>query len=255
MGEKSVLFYLLIVVLAGGVVQSLGIGFLFFFKKSGVRRANAFYGSLLIAFGLTLLHNIFYITDWFQYRPGFSLLPTYFTLALPTLLFYYVKLDLYPRYQLKWSDSKHFILPISQFLFFVAICTKLVSFGSPLPRYFYNPFYGAAEQFLYLCSFFAYMYFAYRYIRQKDKGQHSRAEAKKIYYLKTLIQTLFFLFFIHSIFVVVDFVSFDFFNIDLRTIKPFAAMGVLSFAALVYWLGVYGLQVLIWGRKVFRPNQ
>ena len=255
MEEKSLLFYLLIIVLVGGVLQSLGIGFLFFFKRSGVRRANAFYGTLLIAFGLTLLHNILYITDLFQYHPRASMLPTYFTLALPTLLFYYVKLDLYPRYRLQWSDSKHFILPVSQFLFFLVICTNLVNFGSPLPRYFYNPFYGAAEQFLYLSSFFAYMYFAYRYIKQKGKAPKSRAEAKKVSYLKTLIQTLFFLFSIHAIFVVVDFISFDFFNIDLRTIKPFEALGVLSFAALVYWLGVYGFQVLIWGRKVFRSNQ
>ncbi len=252
MAEEGFVFYLLIFVLAVAVLQSLGIGFLFFFKRSGEKRANCFYGLLLITFGLTLLHNILYITDLFQLHPQVSMLPFYFTLAFPTLLFFYVKLDLYPNYRMQWSDSKHFILPIGQFIFFVLLCFNFFNLKSPLTRDFYNPFYGAFEQFLYLASFFAYMYFAYRYVRQKNKELKSRAEAKKVSYLKTLIQTLFFLFCIHSIFVVVDFVSFDFFNTDLRTLKPFEALGVLSFAALVYWLGVYGFQVLFWGRKVFR---
>ena len=254
MAGRSIIFYLLIFVLAVAVLQSLGIGFLFFFKRSGVKRANYFYGLLLITFGLTLFHNILHITDLFQSHPRFRMLPFYFTLAFPTLLFYYVKLDLYPNYRLQWSDSKHFILPVSQFVFFVAIFFNFFNQGSPLTRYFYNPFYGAMEQLLYLSTFFAYMYFAYRYIRQKDKELKNKVEAKKVFYLKTLIQTLFFLFCIHAIFVIVDFVSFDLFDIDLRTIKPFEALGVLSFAALVYWLGVYGFQVLIWGRKLFGKN-
>jgi len=34
-------------------------------------------------------------------------------------------------------------------------------------------------------------------------------------------------------------------------VKPYVALGMLSFAALGYWMGTYGFQVLFWGRKVF----
>lgn len=252
MAGKSLIFWLLIGVLALAVIQSLGIGMLFFFKKSGVKKANYFYGILLITFGLTLIHNILYVTNFFEKWPEVSFLPIYYTLAFPTFLFYYVKLNLYPSYQMKWTDIKHFILPISQFSFFVYLCFYWDDYNSPLNRYFYSPFYGAIEQALYLISFFAYMYFSYRYIRQKNKELKNKTEARKVMYMKILIQTLFFLFCIHTLFIIVDFVSFDFFNINLRTIKPFTALGILSFAALAYWLNVYGFQVLIWGRRLFR---
>jgi hypothetical protein len=29
-------------------------------------------------------------------------------------------------------------------------------------------------------------------------------------------------------------------------------LGILSFAAMLAWLGIYGFQVLVWGRKVLR---
>ena len=131
------------------------------------------------------------------------------------------------------------------------MCRQL-EFKSQFGRHFYNPFYGAFEQFLYLSTFFAYMYFAYRYIRQKRRHIKDGIEAKKILYLKYLVQILFVLFFVHSVFVVWDFFSYEFLNINLRTVRPYAALGALSFAALLFWLGIYGVQVLLWGKRLFK---
>ncbi|MDX1940399.1 MAG: hypothetical protein SFU99_07600 [Saprospiraceae bacterium] len=248
---NQILYYLLIFVLGVGVLQALGIGFLFFFKRSGEKRANAFYGWLLITFGLTLLHNVFLISGWLERFPILSYLPFYYSLAFPTLLFYYVKLNLYPKYHFIWSDVKHFILPVGQFLFFVLVLTTATNYASPLKRNFYNPFFGAFEQLLYLITFFLYMYFSRRYIVQKRKEVNNRAELRKILYLRILIRVLFILFCVHTVFVVADFICYEFFDINLRTVKPYAALGALSFAALLFWLGIYGFQVLFWGRQVF----
>ncbi len=252
-GEKSMFFYLLVLVLALTVVQNLTVGSLFFLKRSGSRLANIFYGLLLIAFGLTLLHNILDFSGLYEHFPGLKFFPLYYTLAFPTLLFYYVKLTLYPAYRLRWTDAKHFVLPVFQFLFFLSMFFMPVSFKSEWGRQFYNPFYGAFEQFLYLTTFIAYLYFSHRYIREKRLAiQHRKSrELKKVLYLRTLIRVLFVLFVIHFVFVVTDFICFEFLNINLRSVKPYVALGMLSFAALAIWLGTYGFQVLVWGRKVF----
>ncbi|MCB0568373.1 MAG: hypothetical protein KDC66_01345 [Phaeodactylibacter sp.] len=255
LGERSIFFFLLIFVLSIIVVQCLSIGCLFFLKRSGDARANAAFGLLLLAFGLALLHNILYFLKVYEQYPRLKFLPIYFTLAFPPLLFYHVKLNLYPSYKLRWTDVKHLLLPGFQFLFFVVLFLLPVEVKSTWDRQFYNPFYGALEQLLYLTTFFAYLYFSHRYVRQRrlELGRRYRhpAELKKVLYERTLIRVLFFLFIIHAVFVVTDFVCYEFLNINLRAVKSYVALGMLSFAALAAWLGTYGFQVLFWGRRVF----
>jgi len=252
MDINLLLFYLLILVLGIDVLSGLGIGVLFFFKSTGEKRANAFYGLLLILFGLTLLHNIFIMTGTFARYPWLSYLPMYYTLAFPTLLFYHVKLTLYPIYQFRSTDIKHFILPVLQFIFFAGILFTTKDFTEPLGRNSVNAFfYGRYEQLFYLINFFAYLYFSWRYIRRKQREVRERKQQKQILYLRILVQTLFVLFCIHTFFVLADFISYEFFDVNLRAFRPFAALGALSFAALLFWLVIYGFQVLFWGRRVF----
>lgn len=252
MGEHSIFFYLLLLVLGAGVLQSIAVGGLFFLKRTGEKRANRLYGLLLIAIGLTLLHNILYFTRFYESYPRWYFLPIYFTLAFPVLLFYYVKFNLYPAYKFKTTDIKHFILPVGQWLFFIVIFLTAVEYKSNVDRHFFNPFFGAFEQGLYLSTFFAYLYFAYRYVRHKRRRVRDRRERKKVIYLAKLLQILFVLFCIHTVFVVGDFLSYEILGVNLRTFKPHLALGMLSFAALVFWLSIYGVQVLLWGRKVFQ---
>lgn len=251
MGEHSIYFYLLLLVLGGGVLYSCTVGILFFLKRTGEKRANRFFGLLLLTIGLTLLHNILYFTRFYESYPRWYFLPIYFTLSFPPLLFYYVKFNLYPAYRLRPTDIKHFILPAGQWLFFTVLFFTNVTFKSTIDRNFYNPFYGAFEQCLYLGTFFAYLYFAYRYVRHKRRRVRDRQERKKVIYLAKLLQILFILFCGHTVFVVGDFLSYEILNINLRAFKPHLALGMLSFAALVYWLSIYGTQVLLWGRRVF----
>ncbi len=252
MNVSKLLFYILVVILSASVLQGLTIGGLFFFKRSGEKRANYFYGVLLLTFSLTLLHHIFTMTGVFVKHPGLYFLPIYYTLAFPTLLFYYVKINLYPRYHFHLSDIKHFILPVGQFLFFIRIFFTSVSYKSALGRQFFNPFYGALEQLLYLGTFFSYLYFSWRYIQQKRHTiKEDHKTLRQVLYMKVLVKILFILFCVQTVFVLSDFITFEFFDINLRSVKLYAALGVLSFAGLLFWLGIYGFQVLLWGRRVF----
>lgn len=252
MSDRSYLFYIFVGFLIICTLQGLLIGGLYFLKRSGKKQANAYYGLLLITFSLTLAHQILKITGFFDNYERLYFLPIYFTLSFPTLLFYHVKFTLYPNYKLRLTDIKHFILPIGQFLFFLFIFITAMNANAKVDRHFYNPFFGAFEQAIYLTSFFAYMYFAYRYIVYKRQKVQSGAEAKQVRYLEKLVQILFFLFCIHTLFVVIDFVYYEFFDTNLRSSKIYAASLALSFAALLLWLSIYGFQVLFWGRKIFK---
>ena len=95
------------------------------------------------------------------------------------------------------------------------------------------------------------MYFAYRYIRQREKSIIKKKALKQVLYLKKLVKLLFVFFIINAIFIIGDFMGYELLNINLQTVKPYAAFGALSFVAMVFWLGTYGFQVLLWGRKTF----
>lgn len=256
----SWLYYLLLLALGGGVILSVIAGALFFLKRSGVKRANIFYGLLLLCIGGTLLHNIIYVIGFYDHYPAYKFFPIYFTLAIPTLLFFHVKLSLYPEYRLHWSDAKHFFLPTAQWLFFWSVFLRDPLLKLEVNRDFYNPFYGGLEQAIYLFSFFAYLYFSYRYVHQRRYHLRQSAEketppklgiteGRKVWYLSKLLKGLFVLFGIHTAFVLIDFFCYEFLFINLRSVRVYAGMGALSFAALVYFLSIYGFQVLLWGRK------
>lgn len=253
-GEHSIFYYLLLAVLAAQVIYSLGIGVLFFGKSSGEKRSNACYGLLLITFALTLLHYWLVLAGVYERYPSLYFIPIYSTLSLPTLLFYHVKLRMYPQYQLRRSDLKHFILPIGQFVFFVFMFFSSMDFKADYGRQFFNPFYGALEQGLFLSLFFAYLFFARRYVVQKRNSLRDKSELRKVLYARKLLQVLFYLFCIHTFFVLSDFISYQFWDLNLRSVKIFAALGILSFAAILFWLGIYGFQILLWGRKVLNEG-
>lgn len=251
MAAHSTYFYILIALMSIGVLQALSVGSLFFLKQSGHRLGNYFYGMLLLAIGLTLLHNIGVLFDFFDYYPRLKFLPIYYTLSLPVFLFFYVKLSLYPKYKLKWSDFKHFILPLGQFLYFVLMFFSPISYKSEVGRTFFNPFFGAFEQFLYLSSSFAYLYFSYRYIKRRKLSATTPIEFKQLFYIKNLIKIYLLAFIVHTGFVLSDFFVYELFQYNLQNIKPYAGLGAMSFVMMEFWLGTYGFQVVMWGRKVF----
>ncbi|MCP9237089.1 hypothetical protein [Lewinella sp. JB7] len=250
---RLISFYLPAALMAASLLAAIGIGGLFFLKRSGEVRANRLYGGLLIAGGLTQLHFLLLFSGLTLRHPELEFLPIYFTLWLPVLLFLHVKLSLYPHYRLRWTDLKHFIFPLAQLLFFVSIWI-VPSFRRPEGRYFYSPFYGGLEQALYLIIWPSYIIFAYQYLRRRRAQLRRRSLPRLLWYLRKLLKGSMLFVIAYAILALSDFISYNYFFVDLRNREWYAGMQSLSYTVLLLWLTTYGFQVLLWGRRLLRAG-
>jgi hypothetical protein len=112
---------LTILVMGFTSLAAFGIGVLFFFKQSGLTAANQIYGTLLLSCGGMQLHFLLAFAGLLDDFATLKFLPIYFSLSIPVLFFYYVKMTLYPGYRPKRTDIKHFILPLGQILYMFGI--------------------------------------------------------------------------------------------------------------------------------------
>ncbi|PHI19075.1 hypothetical protein CEQ90_14975 [Lewinellaceae bacterium SD302] len=230
---------------------ALVIGTLFFFKRSGSQPANWLYGALLILCAGVQLHFIFAANQWPFNEPEWPYLPIYFSLSLPVLFFFHVKLTLFPDYRLKASDAKHGILPIGQMLYVWAIFL-VTAWRIPGGRYFYNPFYGGLEQALFIFLFPMYIVFGYQYYRARKRALKPGRESRQLWYIHKLLKGTMLFVLAYAILGISDFIVHKFFYLDLREQRWFLALSAGSFSSLVIFFGVYGFQVLLWGRKLLK---
>ena len=250
---RLLFFYLPIGLMAASTLAALAIGALFFLKRSGDRRANGLYGALLLAGGFTQLHFLILFTGLAELRPALEFLPIYFTLWLPVLLFLHVKISLYPLYRLRVGDLKHFIFPVAQLLFFLGIWL-IPSFRRPEGRYFYSPFYGGLEQALYLVVWPAYIFFSYQYLRRRMAQLARRSLPRLLWYIRKLLKGSMLFVIAYAILAVSDFISYNYFFVDMRSQEWYAGAQSLSYTVLLIWLTIYGFQVLLWGRRLLRAG-
>ncbi|MEM8583480.1 MAG: hypothetical protein AAGF87_04380 [Bacteroidota bacterium] len=259
---------LAMLLMALATLLCLGIGGLFFFKRSGHLWANRAFGALLLLGAATQLHYLLDFSGSFTDHPHWRFWPFYFTLWLPVLLFYYIKLTLFPRYRPRISDLKHLALPIGQTFYFILIWL-FPDIRHPDGRWFYSPFYGGFEQALFLFGLPMYLIFSFQYFRRSVSpartGNLSTTtqiiSGKRLkrtqWYVRQLIRGTLVFWSIYATVALVDFFAFKFFERDLRDLEFFAAAGALSFSGLLYWWCTYGFQVLIWGRNLrvgWRPK-
>ncbi|MFK7934248.1 MAG: helix-turn-helix domain-containing protein [Saprospiraceae bacterium] len=242
--------FIVAAILALGVLQGVFIGGIFLVKRTGNQKANTFLGLLLIAFSLALLDNLFFHTRIYERYPQWWLQPIRFTLAFGPLLFYYVKFTLFPTYKLRATDSKHFVLPVWQASFYTFTGLQSVAGKQQIWENFITPYYGVIEGGLFLASFFGYLLLAYRYVRYKQKIVEKRGyqwEFKKINWIRRVLKMLFILSCINAVYVVVNFIAYQVFDINLYSNPLFTWSINLTFAAMLYWLGfmAYNHQFLL----------
>ena len=235
--------------MAATTLAALVIGVLHFMKRSGDRRANYLYGTLLLTGGFTQLHFLLEFSGRFHERPEWKYLPIYFSLWLPVLLFSYVKISLFPKYQFRWTDLKHLLLPIGQTIYFITIWL-LPTLRHEAGRYFYNPFYGGFEQALFLLGWPLYVLFSVMYLRQRRKKLHKKSLPRLLWYLRKLLKGCVFFMVAYTVLSLADFFAFKLAWADLRNHAWYLGAQALSFTTLLLWLCVYGGQVLVWGRKL-----
>ncbi|MEM6396139.1 MAG: hypothetical protein AAF741_07305 [Bacteroidota bacterium] len=263
------IYELTLFIMGAAVVVCTMVGCLFFFKRSGHIWGNRSFGLLLLLGAATQLHYLFDYSGVFAEWRELRFRPYYFTLWLPVLLFYYIKLTLFPRYRPRVSDLKHFALPVGQTLYFVLMWLMPDLRHPDDGRFFYSPFYGGFEQALFLFGVPIYLIFSFQYFRRSvSPARSGRLSAtSKIasgqglnrtqWYVRHLIRGTLVFWSIYAIVALVDFFVFKFIGKDLREIELFATAGALSFSGLLYWWCTYGFQVLIWGRNLrvgWRPK-
>ncbi|MEL6668653.1 MAG: hypothetical protein AAFP08_06760 [Bacteroidota bacterium] len=252
---------LTVLIMGIATILCFGIGFLFFFKQSGHKWANRSFGGLLLLGGATQLHYLFDFSGLFADYPNWRFRPYYYTLWLPVLLFFYIKLTLYPRYKPRVTDLKHLALPIGQGLYFL-LMWLVPEIRHEDGRWFYSPFYGGFEQALFLFGVPAYLVFSFQYFRRSVSPSRSGklSATSRIFsgqtlnrtqwYVRQLMRGTLVFWSIYAIVALLDFFAFKFFGKDLRDAELYAAAGALSFSGLLYWWCTYGFQVLIWGRNL-----
>lgn len=247
MPEPPVLIPLL--AMAATIVAAFAIGGLFFIKQSGDARANRLYGALLILGASTQLHFALDFGGYINRDPRLAYLPIYFSLWLPVLLFSHIKISLYPRYRFRWSDMKHLSLPIGQTIYFLCIWL-FPSFRHEGGRYFYNPFYGGIEQALFLAGWPLYVFFSVLYLRRKRGQLARRSLPRLLWYIRKLLKGVLLFILAYATLSVADVLAHKYLMTGLREQYWYAGAQALTFTVLLLWLCVYGVQVLIWGRRL-----
>lgn len=229
------------------------VGLTYLLRRNRRKKGDLSFSLLLFAFAFTLFHNLFILTDFYEEHPKWLFLPIYFTLSFGPLLFFAIKLWLYSTYHLKWSDLKHTILPVCQVIYFTWLFFHAPEIKQSWGRNFYSPFYGAIEMLLYIGTFYAYLYSAYRYIRYKNaslRNSKNDSAKRQVLVMKRLLQVLFILFWVNSAYIVGDFVVYEILKYDLHSIRGFTRFGDLSFAMLALWTAWWGWRSLIGRRAV-----
>ena len=231
--------------IALGIFQGLAVSLLFFFRVTGNKKSNRFFAYLLLVFSIALTNSLLLHLGIFHNNPSLQYIPLWYTLIFGPFLFYYVKFLLYPNYELRWSDSKHFLLPLVQGIFYWYVWFQSVDYKLWITEFVVFPFYKTLEGVLFVLSFFSYLALSYRYVKYKEATLKKRGfdwERLKIRWLKRVLRVLFLLAGLNTFYIVADFIAYQFFNLDLFGIKAYAYLTDLSFAAMLYWLAYSGLK-------------
>ena len=257
----QIIFFFTLLVLVVTIAGGFFVGFLWLFRRARPNPyANKLYALLLWAFSFTMTDRFLMYSDIANRHPKFSFLPIYFSFSLGPLLFYYVKSRLYPKFRLHRADLKHFIFPVVQAIILLYIGFQSDEAKHNFRHYFFSPFYGNFEKGVYILFFSFYLYSAYRFIGHERillakynsnssfNNNNLRRQLLITGWLKRMVKVMFILFAVNASFILVDYFSFKFFEINLNTKAMFTALTELSFASMIGWLIVNGY--FAWRRKI-----
>lgn len=240
--------YFVLLVLIASIVQASILGVVFLFRKGINRKADAFFGALLLAFtssstAILLLRSRSIAPD-FQHLYH---LPLWFSLFFGPLLFYHVKFTLFPSYKMRSSDAKHFLLGCLQVGFLLYMWPKPIIEQNEIWQNFIMPCYGPLEYTAFLITLFLYLTISYRYIRYKLailRKREDTAAIEEATMLRWMVKVFVVLMSIYSFFAITDFIAFNFYNINLYDMDHFRYAGDFVFAGMLLWLGYHGLKQL-----------
>lgn len=215
------------------------MGWVFFFRERGNRKANVQHALLLLLFSLCVLDNLLAHSGLLVHYHEKYFIPIWYTLAIGPAFFFAVKYTLYPAYELRPSDAKHFLLPMAQAVFYWTLYFSGPHTQKLVWDNFLNPFFKTFEGILYVTLLFTYLALAYRYVKYKQAVVRKKGlflEHAKTIWLQWTIKVLFVLSVVNTSYIVMDFVVYNFLGWNLYSVKGFSYLGDLSFAAMLAWL-------------------
>lgn len=240
--------FMFLVFLLGGAVASW-----YFVRLVGKREANFLLSLFLGVLSLSLLHNLLVNIGIFNDQPQYYFIPIWYTLAFGPLLFFFVKSRLFRPFHLQKKDFKHFIIPLVQATFYLAVGFRSTTFKAHLWQQSYLPIYKPLEGLLYIVGFSFYLYFSYRFIRYKlallERKKAFFWEVDKVNRLKRMVKGLILLFSISAAYIIGDFCTYQFLGLNLYNIRGFTYIGDLSFTFMVLWVSYYAF------RNAFFPSR
>lgn len=235
----NIWYWLSTAAMISAVVIGILLALMLAFRRVLQNRLSDFLlAGLLFSLSLTTLQRAFI---WLQIKNlDIVFLPIYCSFAFAPLIFFMVKSRLYPNFILKQNDIKHFILPIVQivvmcWIFLQPTHTRLWAASGG----FFTPFYGNFERGVYLLQFGLYLYFSYRFILHERTPLSSHSPKQQILltgWLKRMVKAAFIIFVIEASFILTDYFSMRWFDVDLRSRLFFSSVLELSFTAQLWWL-------------------
>lgn len=252
--------YIVLTIIFASILHGLLASIWVFLKPHGNQKANVCLGLLLLTFSMGTFNVLLLRTRVFGDYDHLYYAPLWYTLSYGPLFFYYVKFSLFPTYEARATDLKHFLLPAIQLSVILFVAFQPESYKNRIWENFIQPIYGPIEYTLFLVFLFIYVYLAYRYIRFKIvtlRMNSTHWERKKAFDLRLVIRRLIILGTVYSFFAISDFIAFHGFGVNMYEVNGFGWLGDLAFAGMLTWLAVmsYWQDLLVYVRVSFSQKQ
>jgi len=216
-------------------------------KRSGNRSANVFFALLLAAFALSVATLVLEHLGLPAKHPRLRFLPLWFTWTIGPAWFYYVKFSLFPAYQFRWTDLKHFVFPILQPLVYAAAYFRLGGQteaeawrAAPWVQIeAYGLTLGSVEEIIFLLSVGGYLFAGYRYLRYRARQigrKRLRWDYWKVLLLRRAQRVLFVLLIFNFVFVLYNFAQTQLIGVGVLHVRSFYASSSLSFGLILLYL-------------------
>jgi len=219
------------------IVFALGTAFGYLTKRSGNRSSNVFFALLLLTFSLSIGSLVFEHLGLPAKHPSLRFVPLWFTWTIGPAWFYYVKFSVFPSYQWRWTDAKHFLLPAGQALYYTAVFFG--GLGEVVPEVIFGVRATTLDEVIFLLSVFGYLFSAYRYLRYKAGeigNQPLRWDFWKVKLLRRSQRVLVVLLTFNFVFVVFNFTTVQQSGVGLLHLRGFYASSSLSFGLILLYL-------------------
>ncbi len=219
------------------IVGAFGTAFGYFTKRSGNRSSNIFFALLLVAFALSIGSLVFEHLGLPAKHPSLRFVPLWFTWTIGPAWFFYVKFSVFPSYQWRWTDAKHFVMPAGQAVYYTAVFFG--GLGEIVPETIFGFRATTLDEVIFLLSVFGYLFASYRYLRYKARKigeQRLRWDYWKVKLLRRSQRVLFVLLTFNFIFVVFNFTTVQQSGVGLLHLRGFYASSSLSFGLILLYL-------------------